>query len=278
MEYGRDTEDVLKLYLLGRLEPEEQERLEKQLLTNDEYFEELLAAEDELIDSYVRGDLSEWERESFAQHFLAASERRQKLSFAETLHRYVKVASVAEPPPAIVYGRRPPVWKRLIPASLHNQKPLLGLSVAAASVIVIFGASWLIVRNVLLRDRSREAPIAAATLTITLRPGLERDGGEIKRVTIAAGLSTVQLQLELSRDEYQSYHAVLQTDDGREVLSADKLKPESLANGRVVTLGLRASRLVRGDYQIDLSGLDAEGRFEEVGKYHFRVIGTPSQP
>jgi anti-sigma factor RsiW len=277
MKYDRDTEDVLKRYLLGWLEPEEQERLEKQLLTNDEYFEELLAAEDELIDSYVRGDLSEPERESFAQHFLAASERRQKLSFAETLHRYVKVASVAEVQPATVNGRRPPVWKRLMPASLHTQKPLLGLSLAAALVIVIFGASWLIVKNVWLRDQSREEP-NAATLAITLRPGLERDTGEIKRVTIAAGLSTVQLQLELSRDEYQSYHAVLQTDDGREVLSADKLKPESLANGRVVTLSLRASRLVRGDYQINLSGLDPGGRFEEIGKYHFRVIATPSQP
>ena len=277
MEYGRETEDLLKRYLLGWLEPEEQERLEKQLLTNDEYFEELLAAEDELIDSYVRGSLSEPDRERFARLFLAAPERRQKLSFAEALNRYVTVARIAEPQPVTVNGRLAVAWKRFMPASLQTQKPLLGLSLTAALVIVVFGASWLIVKNVRLRDQSREEP-GSATLAITLRPGLERDSGEIKRVTLAAGVSTVQLQLELSRDEYQSYRAVLQTDDGREVLSADKLKPESLANGRVVTLSLRASRLVRGDYQIKLSGLDPDGRLEEIGKYHFRVIATPSQP
>ena len=277
MEYGREAEDLLKRYLLGRLEPEEQERLEKQLLTNDDYFEELSVAEDELIDSYVRGSLSEPDRERFVQHFLAAPERRQKLSFAEALNRYVTVARVAEPQPATANGGRPPVWKRFMPASLRTQTPLLSLSLTAALVIVIFGASWLIVKNVWLRDQSREEP-GSATLAITLRPGLERDSGEIKRVILAGGVSTVQLQLELSRDEYQSYRAVLQTDDGREVLSADKLKPESLANGRVVTLSLRASRLVRGDYQIKLSGSDPGGRLEEIGKYHFRVIATPSQP
>lgn len=277
MEYGHDTEDVLKRYLLGWLELEEQERLEKQLLTNDEYFEELLATEDELIDSYVRGNLSEPERERFAQHFLAASERRQKLSFAEALNRYVTVAGVAEPQPATVNGPRPPVWKRFIPASFHTQKPLLGLSLAAALVIVIFGASWLIVKSLWLHDQSREEP-SSATLAITLRPGAERDTGEIKRVTIAASVSIVELHLELSRDEYQSYKAVLQTDDGREVLSTDQLKPESFANGRVITLSVHARSLARGDYQIKLSGLDPGRQFEEVGKYHLRVIATSSQP
>lgn len=276
MENGRDTEDLLKRCLLGSLEPEEQERLEKELLNDNEYLEELSAAEDELIDSYVRGDLSEPERTRFEQHFLAASERRQKLSFAEALHRYVKVSALAEVQPATFSGQRPLVWKRFIPASLHTQNPLLGLSLAAALVIVIFGASWLIIRNVWLHDQSREE-LDSATLAITLRPGLERDTGEIKRVTIATGVSTVQLQLELSRDEYQSYHAVVETDDGREVLSADKLKSESVGNDRVVTLSFRARLLVRGDYQIKLSGLDPGGQFEEVGEYHFRVIATPSQ-
>ncbi len=271
MEYGHDTEDRLRRYLLGWLEPEEQERLEKQLLIDDEYLEELSAAEDELIDSYVHGNLSAPERERFNQHFLAVSERRQRLSFAEALHRYVNGAPLADVKPATVNGQRPLVWKRFIPASLHAQKPLLGLSLAAALVIVFFGASWLIVRNVWLRDQLPEGP----TLAITLRPGLERDSGEIKRVTIATDISTVRLHLELSRDEYQSYRAVVQTDEGREVFSADELKPESLANERVVGLSFRARLLVRGDYQIKLSGLDQGGQFEEAGKYHFRVISTP---
>lgn len=49
-------------------------------------------AEDELIDEYLDGSLSEQEREKFEQHFLATTERREKLSFAKALRRYVTEA------------------------------------------------------------------------------------------------------------------------------------------------------------------------------------------
>jgi anti-sigma factor RsiW len=45
--------------------------------------------EDDLIDDYLDGSLSEQESEKFEQHFLATTERREKLRFAKALRRYV---------------------------------------------------------------------------------------------------------------------------------------------------------------------------------------------
>jgi hypothetical protein len=273
MEYGRPTEDLLRRYLLGLLVSEEQQRFEEQLLIDDEYLEELSVAEDELIDSYVRGSLSDKDRERFEQHFLVAKERQRKLSFAQTLHKYVAVSPLTR---GVGQHQEVSVWKRFVPPLLHRQ-PALAFSVVAALVIVILGGSWLIVRSVWVRDQTR-GDRHSSTLAITLRPGVERDTGETKRVTIPADVSALQLHLVLSRDEHQSYRAVLERDDGNEVLSADNLKPESLERERVLILSLRAGLLVRGDYRIKLSGLDPDRRLEEIGKYHFRVIADSSQP
>lgn len=50
---------------------------------------ELGAAEDELIDSYLQGGLSPEDTERFQEHFLRSAARRQKVAFAERLHRHI---------------------------------------------------------------------------------------------------------------------------------------------------------------------------------------------
>jgi hypothetical protein len=65
----------IKDYLLGKADPD----LEKELLTGDDMFEELLIQEDEIIDEYVR-----WQT-----HFLTTPERIWKLRFAQLLNRYL---------------------------------------------------------------------------------------------------------------------------------------------------------------------------------------------
>jgi anti-sigma factor RsiW len=90
----QDIEDQrsLKQYLLGQLSQEEQRQLEVRLLNDQQFLVELLMAEDELIDEYLDGSLSEQDREKFEQHFLATTERREKLTFAKALRRYVTEA------------------------------------------------------------------------------------------------------------------------------------------------------------------------------------------
>lgn len=274
MEEHHNNEEFIRRYLLGLLGQQEQRQLEERLLSDTEYFEELLITEDELVDDYLEGALSEREREKFEQYFLATPERRQKVSFAKSLKKYVTVAEVTELPTLGARNQEHAFWNRLIPANFHMKQPALRFSIAALLVIFL-GVSWLVVKNLSPQNRAGQGSNVVA---VALTPGLVRGAGEIKRVTIAPDVSTVQLQLELARDEYQSYQAIVLTDEGGEIFAADKLKPVTVARGRAVAFDLPARLLKSGDFQVKLSGLADSGGLENVGKYYFRVAPDASQP
>ena len=101
-------------YLLGTLGESQKEDLEAAFFGNDEQFELLLAAEDDLIDAYVRGSLSPADRQAFEKNFLTTPERKQRLEFARTLHSHVQ----ANPPQV---EAKLPWWKTFLAFSPTTQ-------------------------------------------------------------------------------------------------------------------------------------------------------------
>src|ERR1044072_1838145 len=91
-----ENNNELRQYLLGDLTEEARRRVEQRLLTEPDFLEELLAGEEELIDDYVGNELSDDERLKFERHFLCTKERRQQLSFARALSRYVSESEAKE--------------------------------------------------------------------------------------------------------------------------------------------------------------------------------------
>jgi len=129
------TNDLpLKSYLLGDLNPNEQQRLEQRLMIDSAAFEELRWIEDELIDDYLEGSLSGSEKEKFENFFLSTPERRQKLSFAESLKRYVAVHSSKE--------NRWSIWWNSSKALWRSQNPVYRWCLAASLLLIIAGGSW----------------------------------------------------------------------------------------------------------------------------------------
>ena len=86
----RSTIDELELrrYLLGTLTEEEEARQEERLLTEENYFERLILAEDDLIDDYVRGKLSAEHKERMEQRFFSSARRQERLQLARDLSKY----------------------------------------------------------------------------------------------------------------------------------------------------------------------------------------------
>src|SRR5258705_594209 len=76
-------------YLLGELSAEERRQLDEQLFVNDDYFERLMVTENELIDDYLRGGLSEVERELFERNFLNSAHLRRRINLAKSLLTYI---------------------------------------------------------------------------------------------------------------------------------------------------------------------------------------------
>jgi CHAT domain-containing protein/lipopolysaccharide biosynthesis regulator YciM len=96
MARNHDDQNAVRQYLLRQLSEDEQRIIEQRLLTEDDLFEELEIAEDELIDEYLAGELSVDEHKTFEQNFLVAPERKQKLRFAKALKRQMSTAMLEE--------------------------------------------------------------------------------------------------------------------------------------------------------------------------------------
>ena len=85
MSLDRDDEQRLRSYLLGELAQEEMRELEERLLREEEFASQVLLIEDELIEEYSLGELTDKERQQFKQYFLTTPRRRRKLMMVEGL-------------------------------------------------------------------------------------------------------------------------------------------------------------------------------------------------
>jgi hypothetical protein len=79
-------------YLLGSLPEEETERVEEISFIDDEFAVRLSAVENDLVDAYLRGELSGEKLERFDSYYLASPKRRKKVKTAHVLHAYAKNA------------------------------------------------------------------------------------------------------------------------------------------------------------------------------------------
>jgi CHAT domain-containing protein/Flp pilus assembly protein TadD len=96
MDTRSEQDNLFRWYLLGATSPEEDEQIE-QRLRNQEINNELLLAEEELIDDYARGELALYERELFEENFLTTPERLKNLLIAQAAVRYAANQTVTTP-------------------------------------------------------------------------------------------------------------------------------------------------------------------------------------
>lgn len=156
MNSQANNEDLLVRYLLGEVSDEEQTRIEQLFFAEDQYFEQLLAVENELRYDYAQGKLSDNNRRRFEKRFLVSSEDRAQTSLAEALlKRLTNNASTAlsgpfaEPVavPNTIIGR----LRSLFAPTTASRT--LRLSLAAATLVALLVAGWLIVETARLRSQ-----------------------------------------------------------------------------------------------------------------------------
>jgi hypothetical protein len=112
MEQPQNGKDIVQ-YLLQELPDEEQQRLDEQLFVDDDYYDNLLATENELIDDYLRNRLSPKQRQSFERTFLRSPYLRKSVNLARSLLTYIDdkarigmQASLTSPYKILTTGRR----------------------------------------------------------------------------------------------------------------------------------------------------------------------------
>lgn len=177
---------------MGELPEEVQEQVEKRLLSEDDYFEELLIAEEELADDFVGERLDDAERTKFSRRFLSVPELRQEVRFAKALRR--RAAEYRHAAPRQQHERPPPFLVTLI---AFLRRPAVGFSMAAALLLAVCAALWLAAQNRGLREqveelRARTTATPAPTPQTGLLEQLASERGRSEE--LAARLKTEQEQ------------------------------------------------------------------------------------
>jgi hypothetical protein len=84
-ELAWPDDELVVRYLLGALPDDDTECLDELSITDDEFVLRLRTVEQDLIDAYVKGELSAGVRALFRSRYLVWPAQRKKVRFAEAL-------------------------------------------------------------------------------------------------------------------------------------------------------------------------------------------------
>jgi hypothetical protein len=293
-------------YLLGQVSQEERDEIENGYLREDNLFEELVAIENDMIDNYVRGELTEPEKGQFEAYFLSTPERRERVHFARSLaHSFAASPSLG--PNA---GASRGVW-RIMQAFRKDRTSAIRLAIATGLVAAVSVSIWMAAVNRTLRHQleaartgeakmqkrtlelgqrvadlqqvvsaGNERPIddlpapGSATLSLTLVPDLVRGGGKGQNsLSLSTGISKVVLLLPRDHEESLIYSVVLETAEGKRVWQNENIEGLMARNGsKIISVKVSSNVLNRGDYVLRLFRNASGGTGYEVDAYSFRVM------
>ncbi|MCI0420657.1 MAG: hypothetical protein L0387_02505 [Acidobacteria bacterium] len=304
------SETMMTRYLLGELSEQEATVFEERFFRDDSVFEELRAAEEDLIDSYVRGNLSGAVLKQFETHFLKSPARRQRVAFAKSLANAADQNATRAP----VAAQRTAAEPRGVVIAFW--RPAFQRILAAAAVLLAVAGVWIVTENRKLarhmesmqasrlsqerraqelearvkeletrntelsgeleseRSDSRPKPSNPASLVaFVLSPGLVRGTDEPTRLVVPREVGQVKLQLDLETvGDYLSYRTELRTAGGQLLWSQDMLQARPTSWGKAVVLLIPSFVLAAGEHELTLRGLISSGEFEDSGYYYFSVI------
>ncbi|HYL99219.1 MAG TPA: hypothetical protein VEZ90_09710 [Blastocatellia bacterium] len=157
----RDQPDerTLSDYLLGSLSEVETERLDELSICDDDFAERLRDAENNLVDSYARGELAGEGLQRFNTHYLASSRRREKAAFAQALISLSGAVPQRRAEDEAISSKATlafqPARRRSLEATSRLSSRLSGAAAAfAAAAMLLLGVGVLLERqNVKLRGQ-----------------------------------------------------------------------------------------------------------------------------
>ena len=263
--------EEMRAYLLGTLDSALKTEIEEKILYAPEVYEELLMVEEELIDQYVVGGLSELERRHFEAHFVVTAERQNHLRFGQLLKRYLNSHPIADPAAAAtshVEKNAPAPKPFMFPPSLVNSSSLITFCVVGVVLLGLALVGWFTVGRSTGRLTQRHVEPA---VVVTLAPGSITTGRDTARqVNVPPKGYNLKLELEVKSASFRNYRFELFREN-KPVQTSAALPIEAKGEQYVIPLTI-VGEVIPGDYQVKLSGVSDSGIDEFVQNYSFRVI------
>lgn len=257
MAFSTNDQGLIKEYLLGRLDEDEQQKVEERLMVEDDFYDEFEASKGELVEQYCAGEFSKSERDWFESHYLASEEGRQQYTLAVTLDSKRPTPQPQPVEPQSTWFERVTLFFKQHPWSLAS---------TTALVLVLMVAGLLLWRGAAL-FRHNGPPFVGGTLTSKT---LNREGGGDlpKRITLPADASALTLRLLLpqSATTGATYRANLDTRTDMKPVKVIASDAES------VTVEVPASLLRAGEFGLTLTAINSDGTEQKIpGQYLFNI-------
>jgi hypothetical protein len=246
----------------------------------DHDFEEIEIAEEELIDAYVRGELSLDERRLLEKGLRSSPELVERLHFARLLADAADRDAAAEEVSDSPLKSSPSAPRTWWPFGLSvRPRPAFQMAFAAYALIIIIGGAALLTGWLRLRRESQQLADQQAAL--------ERQKSELQKSATEQRLATEQLTSELAEERRQR-----EADQQRiaELIAAQNEK--STTSSTIATLFL--PRLLRGSEQekelrppagtskvklfLAVDSIDYRGFLVEVKNQEDKVVSTQKVP
>ena len=184
-----DNEKLISRYLLGELSEEQQVEIEDRAFSDKDYLATIATVENDLIDEYVRGELSPADRQRFESRFLASAERRKRVEFAKSLS--TAFSESRAPEKNVTQTATGWSWRESLYAFLNGLNPAARLAFAAAAIVVVAGAALLFVETLRLRRQVMQLQAAS------------RAGQELQESLEAERKRNAELNARLDQEKQQ---------------------------------------------------------------------------
>ena len=291
----KDDESI-RAYLLGaELPADTQDGIEQRLIADDDYFERVRSIEDEIIDSYLGGELTSDEVGLFRHHFLRSSRHQERLRLYES---WTRAGARQQNSQRRLPGSPPEItsWWKLMVAAMSKHRSLA--LVSGLAVFLVVSGFWVTRRIVALQvfnqrlssqlaeergARTRlEQQVGGLShehgemiASFVLTPPGTRGGGRGKSsstIAIKPGAQVLRLELLVPYEAEGFYSVVIETVDGKESFRQDDLAARAAGSAEIVDVLLPADLLPENDYVVTLRQIQVSGELQKVGSFSFRLL------
>jgi hypothetical protein len=274
------TQALARRFLLGQVDGLERQEIENLFITDPDIKNTILLAEEDLVEEYLDGRLSQSEVIDFLGRHGQTSYQRRKLRIAESLRQYAvaNALSSQSPMPGIL------TMRNLVSFPvLRNSKFLMSVSLAVM-MILLATSVWLVSRYTrrapeidLNRELTELNTPSNLNLTLPhmyslpLPPLSFRSVQPPSQVTLGDDYRIIELQLIWPhKEESQRYQASFLHVGSPGRFTVFNLHLEHSSGGSIVRVRLPAEHVAPGLYQVSLSGNRNDGS-QLIEEYTFTV-------
>jgi hypothetical protein len=248
------TDERITAYLLQELPEGEAEQFEEQCFTQPEWpAGDLESAEDDLIEAYVRKELSPERKERFEKHYLTTTAREDRVLLARS---FMRVVCSADPPK--------PTWLDRF-RNLWNTRPLI-LKYASVGMVMILGVVLLIWS---IRPPSTPKTFANLNLTIALENRSHGVSNAPQKIKLPLGADALRVSLTLPEPTPKGASYRVQWENSKGASKTLEVESQDATSINVV---IPADELVPERYALKLLRKNRDGTEQRVnGSYFFNV-------